>query len=70
MHTRIYVVTTHLDFLSTVVIVASTTLLSLVTIEECQITPKGTGRAQRLPANTVAELTSKPLTLRTHGNAG
>lgn len=51
---------TCVDFLTIAEIVASTALLPLVTIVECQISPKGIQRAQRPPTNRVAELTSEP----------
>lgn len=51
---------TCVDFLTIVVIVASTALLPLATSKEIQISSKGVGRAQRLPANIVAELTPEP----------
>lgn len=51
---------TCVDFLTIVVIVASTDLLPLATSKEFQISPKGVGRAQRLPGNIVAELTPEP----------
>lgn len=48
---------TCVELLAIAMIVASTALLPLAIIKECQVTPKGIGRAQRLPANIVADLT-------------
>lgn len=51
---------TRVDFLTGAVIVASTAVQLLAIIKECRISPKGVGRAQRLPAHIVTELTSEP----------